>query len=69
MDDVKDHFIPFLVRLQNRYEIVKPNYNYMKELAFIGSFTSQYYTVQEVLDDKPIELEYLLYDINFFIDL
>ena len=49
-NDIKDHFIPFLIHLNNNYEING------KSQFFTNTphLTYQYYTVQEMIDDKPI---------------
>ena len=49
-NDIKDHFIPFLIHLNNNYEIDG-------EAHFYLANTLQYYTVQEMIDDKPSELD------------
>ena len=62
-NDIKDHFIPFLIHLNNNYEING------KSQFFTNTphLTYQYYTVQEMIDDKPSELDCYLYEIEMSI--
>ena len=70
-NNVKDHYITFLTHLNNKYNIVRVSgLDYDKDLHFIEFFTNRpnqtwkYYTVQEVIDDKPSELDCYLYEIT-----
>jgi hypothetical protein len=62
-DDIKDHFIPFLTHLNNNYEING------KAQFFTNrpGETWTYYTVKEMIDDKPSELDCYLYEIEMSI--
>ena len=62
-NDIKDHFIPFLTHLNNSYEING------KAQFFTNrpGATWTYYTVQEMIDDKPSELDCYLYEIEMSI--
>lgn len=62
-NDIKVHFIPFLIHLNNSYEING------KAQFFTNTphLTYQYYTVQEMIDDKPSELDCYLYEIEMSI--
>ena len=64
-NDIKDHFIPFLIHLNNNYEING------KSQFFTNTphLTYQYYTVQEMIDDKPSELDCYLYEIEMSISI
>ena len=64
-NDIKDHFIPFLIHLNNNYEING------KAQFFTNTphLTYQYYTVQEMIDDKPSELDCYLYEIEMSISI
>lgn len=64
-NDIKDHFIPFLMHLNNNYEING------KTQFFTNTphLTYQYYTVQEMIDDKPSELDCYLYEIEMSISI
>ena len=70
-NNIKDHFIPFLTHLNNKYNIVPfSGLDYDKDLHFIEFFTNRpnqtwkYYTIKEVIDDKPSELNCYLYEIT-----
>jgi hypothetical protein len=62
-NDIKDHFIPFLIHLNNNYEING------KSQFFTNTphLTYQYYTIQQMIDDKPSELDCYLYEIEMSI--
>ena len=64
-NDIKDHFIPFLIHLNNNYEING------KSQFFTNTphLTYQYYTIQEMIDDKPSELDCYLYEIEMSISI
>jgi hypothetical protein len=59
-NDIKDHFIPFLIHLNNNYEINGKAEFYEPDLL-------RYYTAQEMIDDKPSELDCYLYEIEMSI--
>ena len=71
-NDIKDHFIPFLIHLNNNYEINgksqfftnTPHLTYQLTGDRIGN-----YTVQEMIDDKPSELDCYLYEIEMSISI
>ena len=62
-DDIKDHFIPFLTRLNSNYEINGSAQFFTNR----PGETWTYYTVQEMIDDKPSELDCYLYEIEMSI--
>lgn len=64
-NDIKDHFIPFLIHLNNNYEING------KAQFFTNTphLTYQYYTIQQMIDDKPSELDCYLYEIEMSISI
>jgi hypothetical protein len=78
-NNIKDHFIPFLTHLNNKYKVV-PYFDQgwfaRDERDVVEFFTNSagskpgedqyrhYYSVQEVLDDKPSELNCYLYEIT-----
>ena len=77
-NNVKDHYITFLTHLNNKYNVVP----YFDEAWFardendvVEFFTNSadrvrhYYSVQEVLDDKPSELDSCLYEITLKVQL
>ena len=73
--DVKDHFITFLTHLNNKYKII-PFHDDLPNLEptdiiqfFTNNHTWKYYSVQEVLDDKPSELNCYLYEITVKVEL
>ena len=69
-NDIKDHFIPFLTHLSNNYEIygkvqislIKPS---KRSTTYI--IPDKVYTIQEMIDDKPSELDCYLYEIEMSI--
>jgi hypothetical protein len=60
-DDVKDHFIPFLTRLNNKYSVG------IAQFFTNRTKTYEYYTIQQMIQDKPTELDCYLYEIEFSI--
>ena len=76
-NNVKDHFITFLTHLNNKYKIVPfhddlPNLEPTDVIQFFTNrpiHAREYYSVQEVLDDKPSELDSYLYEITVKVQL
>ena len=82
-DNVKDHYITFLTHLNNKYKIVPyfdEGWFTRDENDVVEFFTMtvswpgeekdrHYYSVQEVLDDKPSELDSYLYEITVKVQL
>jgi hypothetical protein len=73
-NNVKDHYITFLTHLNNKYNVV-PYFDGGDENDVVEFFTMtvswpgeekdrHFYSVQEVLDDKPSELNSYLYEIT-----
>lgn len=63
-DDIKDHFIPFLTRLKSNY-IINGKIQFFTNANKDNNFSSfEYYTIEEMIDDKPSELEFYLYEIE-----
>lgn len=60
-DDVKDHFIPFLTRLNKKYSVG------IAQFFTNRTKTYEYYTIQQMIQDKPTELDCYLYEIEFSI--
>jgi hypothetical protein len=75
-NNVKDHFITFLTHLNNKYNVVPyfDESNFIRDKNDVVEFFTMtkdrhYYTVQEVLDDKPSELDSYLYEITVKVQL
>jgi hypothetical protein len=81
-NNVKDHYITFLTHLNNKYNIVPyfdEGWFTRSEDDVVEFFTNSvkpgeeqfrhYYSVQEVLDDKPSELDSYLYEITVKVQL
>jgi hypothetical protein len=63
-NDIKDHFIPFLTHLNNNYEIdEKAQFTTNRT----GNDFYKFYTIQEMIDDEPSELDCYLYEIEMSI--
>jgi hypothetical protein len=60
-DDIKDHFIPFLTRLNNKYSVGKAQFFTNRTKTY------EYYTIQQMIYDEPTELDCYLYEIEFSI--
>jgi hypothetical protein len=75
-NNVKDHFITFLTHLNNKYNVVPyfDESNFIRDKNDVVEFFTMtkdrhYYSVQEVLDDKPSELDSYLYEITVKVQL
>ena len=77
-NNVKDHYITFLTHLNNKYKVVPyfdEGWFARDENDVVEFFTNSadrvrhYYSVQEVLDDKPSELDSYLYEITLKVQL
>ena len=75
-NNVKDHFITFLTHLNNKYNVVPyfDESNFIRDKNDVVEFFTitkdrHYYSVQEVLDDKPSELDSYLYEITVKVQL
>jgi hypothetical protein len=77
-NNVKDHYITFLTHLNNKYNVVPyfdEGWFARDENDVVEFFTNSadrvrhYYSVQEVLDDKPSELNSYLYEITVKVQL
>ena len=62
-NDIKDHFIPFLIRLNNKYSVG------IAQFFTNRNKTYEYYTIQQMIDDKPSELDCYLYEIEMSISI
>ena len=60
-DDIKDHFIPFLTRLNKNYSVGKAQFFTNRTKTY------EYYTIQQMIYDEPSELDCYLYEIEFSI--
>jgi hypothetical protein len=63
-NEIKDHFIPFLIHLSNNYEI---NGKAQFTTNRTGNDFYKFYTIQEMIDDEPSELDCYLYEIEMSI--
>jgi hypothetical protein len=66
-DDIKDHFIPFLTHLNNKYNVEE-----VQIIKFDVDDSDQskvFYSFEEILNDKPSELECSLYEVDITISL
>ena len=75
-NNVKDHYITFLTHLNNKYKVVPyfDESNFIRDENDVVEFFTMtkdryYYSVQEVLDDKPSELDSYLYEITVKVQL
>ena len=75
-NNVKDHYITFLTHLNNKYKVVPyfDESNFIRDKNDVVEFFTitkdrHYYSVQEVLDDKPSELDSYLYEITVKVQL
>ena len=75
-NNVKDHYITFLTHLNNKYNVVPyfDESNFIRDKNDVVEFFTitkdrHYYSVQEVLDDKPSELDSYLYEITVKVQL
>ncbi len=78
-DDVKDYYIPFLTYLRKSYTII--DYDDYEDpgdadkVLFVPRATNgkgaewQYYSIEEVLNDKPSELDYQIIQIVVKVEL
>lgn len=65
-NDIKDHFIPFLTHLSNNYEI-NGKAQLTTNRASNRTNYYEFYTIQDMIDDKPVELDCCLYEIEMSI--
>jgi hypothetical protein len=59
--DIKDHFIPFLTRLNKNYSVGKAQFFTNRTKTY------EYYTIQQMIQDEPSELDCYLYEIEMSI--